>query len=73
MALEIKIKSPFDAVRHGLALVPDDRKGKGLVTNASVEFNLGSDEPQSRAAAIDAASGARQGGPFAIWASRSQT
>jgi len=37
----VKIASPFDAVRHGLALVPDDRKRKGLVTNASVEFNLG--------------------------------
>ena len=37
----IHIRSPFDAVRHGLALVPDDRKGKGLVTNASVAFNLG--------------------------------
>jgi ribose transport system ATP-binding protein len=37
----VKIGSPFDAVRHGLALVPDDRKRKGLVTNASVEFNLG--------------------------------
>jgi len=24
----MQIRSPFDAVRHGLALVPDDRKGK---------------------------------------------
>ena len=39
--LPVKIRTPLDAVRHGLALVPDDRKGKGLVTNASVEFNLG--------------------------------
>ena len=38
---QIRIRSPFDAVRHGLALVPDDRKAKGLVANASVEFNLG--------------------------------
>ena len=37
----LKITSPLDAVRHGLALVPDDRKGKGLVTHASVGFNLG--------------------------------
>jgi ribose transport system ATP-binding protein len=37
----VKIASPLDAVRHGLALVPDDRKGKGLVANASVAFNLG--------------------------------
>jgi ABC-type sugar transport system ATPase subunit len=38
---EIKIANPLEAVRHGLALVPDDRKGKGLVTNAPVAFNLG--------------------------------
>jgi ABC-type sugar transport system ATPase subunit len=37
----IRIRSPFDAVRNGLALVPDDRKAKGLVANASVAFNLG--------------------------------
>jgi ribose transport system ATP-binding protein len=37
----VKIRNPFEAVGHGLALVPDDRKGKGLVTNASVVFNLG--------------------------------
>ena len=38
---QIRVRSPFDAVRCGLALVPDDRKSKGLVANASVEFNLG--------------------------------
>lgn len=37
----VNIRSPLDAVRLGLALVPDDRKGKGLVTSASVAFNLG--------------------------------
>jgi ABC-type sugar transport system ATPase subunit len=37
----VRIRNPFDAVRHGMALVPDDRKAKGLVANASVEFNLG--------------------------------
>ena len=37
----VNITSPLDAVRHGLALVPDDRKNKGLVTGASVAFNLG--------------------------------
>src|SRR5207248_1720256 len=26
----LRIRSPFDAVRNGLALVPDDRKAKGL-------------------------------------------
>jgi ribose transport system ATP-binding protein len=38
---QIHVRSPFDAVRSGLALVPDDRKAKGLVANASVAFNLG--------------------------------
>jgi ABC-type sugar transport system ATPase subunit len=38
---QIHIRSPYDAVRHRMALVPDDRKAKGLVANASVEFNLG--------------------------------
>jgi ribose transport system ATP-binding protein len=37
----VTIRTPLDAVRLGLALVPDDRKGKGLVTGASVAFNLG--------------------------------
>ncbi len=37
----VKIRSPLDAVRYGLALVPDDRKSKGLVPHASVAFNLG--------------------------------
>jgi ABC-type sugar transport system ATPase subunit len=37
----MSIRTPFDAVRHGLAFVPDDRKAKGLVGRASIEFNLG--------------------------------
>ena len=37
----VKIANPLDAISHGLALVPDDRKGKGLIGNASVLFNLG--------------------------------
>jgi rhamnose transport system ATP-binding protein len=37
----VTIRNPLDAVRLGLALVPDDRKGKGLVTGASIAFNLG--------------------------------
>ena len=36
----VRITSPVEAVRHGLALVPDDRKGKGLVPSASLRFNL---------------------------------
>lgn len=36
----VKIKTPIDAVRHGLALVADDRKAKGLVLGASIRFNV---------------------------------
>lgn len=34
------IRSPLDAIRHGLALVPDDRKAKGLVLGASLHHNI---------------------------------
>jgi ribose transport system ATP-binding protein len=37
---ELKVKTPRDAVRGGLALVPDDRKGKGLVLGASLGTNI---------------------------------
>jgi ribose transport system ATP-binding protein len=36
----VEILEPGDAIRHGLALVPDDRKAKGLVLGASVEANI---------------------------------
>ena len=36
----VKLRTPMDAVRHGLALVPDDRKAKGLVPGASVLDNI---------------------------------
>ncbi|HUK15109.1 MAG TPA: sugar ABC transporter ATP-binding protein [Bryobacteraceae bacterium] len=35
-----RLRSPVDAIRHGLALVPDDRKNKGLVLGASVMHNM---------------------------------
>jgi len=38
--LPVKIRSPRDAIRHGMALVPDDRKGKGLVLGASLTDNI---------------------------------
>ncbi|MFQ5675035.1 MAG: sugar ABC transporter ATP-binding protein [bacterium] len=37
---ELRTKSPTTAVQAGLGLIPDDRKTKGLVTEASVTFNL---------------------------------
>lgn len=36
----VKITSPTEAVRTGLGLIADDRKTKGLVTEAEVLFNL---------------------------------
>jgi ribose transport system ATP-binding protein len=36
----VTIRSPRDAIRHGLALVPDDRKAKGLVLGAGLWQNI---------------------------------
>jgi ribose transport system ATP-binding protein len=36
----VSIATPIDAVHHGLALVADDRKTKGLVLGGSVRFNI---------------------------------
>jgi ribose transport system ATP-binding protein len=36
----VHIRTPLDAVRHGIALVPDDRKTKGLVLGASLCTNI---------------------------------
>lgn len=37
---KVDIKSPYDAIRLGLGLVPEDRKGAGLILKKSVGFNL---------------------------------
>jgi len=37
---DINIKSPADAVRHGIGLLPEDRKGQGLVLNMPVRANI---------------------------------
>lgn len=37
---EVKINSPRDAIRHGLALVTEDRKAEGLVLSMNVEENI---------------------------------
>jgi ribose transport system ATP-binding protein len=37
---EVTIRSPQDAIREGIGLVPDDRKGKGLVLGASLCENI---------------------------------
>jgi len=36
---EVSIRNPADAIRNGIALVPDDRKAKGLILGASVRMN----------------------------------
>jgi len=36
----VGLRTPVDAIRNGLALVPDDRKAKGLVLGASVLQNI---------------------------------
>ena len=36
----VTIRTPMDAIRCGLALVPDDRKAKGLVLSASLGENI---------------------------------
>lgn len=36
----VRIRSPGDALRHGIGLVPEDRKATGLVLSLSVKHNL---------------------------------
>jgi ABC-type sugar transport system ATPase subunit len=36
-----RLRSPADAVRRGVALVPEDRKGQGIVPRMSVASNIG--------------------------------
>jgi len=37
---QIRVSSPAQAIRHGLAFVTEDRKGSGLVLSASVRDNI---------------------------------
>ena len=36
----VEIKSPEDAIDYGIALVPEDRKGEGLIVDNTVAYNL---------------------------------
>jgi ribose transport system ATP-binding protein len=36
----LRLRSPSDAIRAGIALVPEDRKGAGLIVQMSVRHNL---------------------------------
>ncbi len=38
---EVRIRSPRDAMRHGICLLTEDRKGQGLVLQHSVRENFG--------------------------------
>lgn len=33
-------KKPEDAVKHGIVIVPEERRSEGLITNQSVKFNI---------------------------------
>lgn len=37
---QVQIKAPWDAIRAGIALVPEDRKGQGLFLEHSISMNL---------------------------------
>ena len=37
---EVKIDTPQDAIRHGLALIPEERRDQGLVGAESVRKNI---------------------------------
>ena len=38
---ELRIRSPRDAIRHGICLLTEDRKGQGLVLGQTVQENFG--------------------------------
>ncbi|MDD5014689.1 MAG: sugar ABC transporter ATP-binding protein [Atribacterota bacterium] len=37
---KVSIKSPEDAIKKGIALVPEDRRGLGLILNSGIRFNI---------------------------------
>lgn len=36
----VEIKSPYDAIKHGIGLIPEDRKHLGCLQDADIEFNI---------------------------------
>lgn len=46
---EIQIKQPRDAMHHGIALVPEDRKMEGLFLEENMRFNIASSTIEKRA------------------------
>ncbi|QTO44681.1 sugar ABC transporter ATP-binding protein [Burkholderia latens] len=53
----VRIESPVDAVRHGIALITEDRKGEGLLLTQSVTSNvsLGQLDRLARGGIVDTA------------------
>jgi len=47
---DVALESPRDAIAAGIALIPEDRKGRGLVLGMSVSDNLTLPPPRSRVA-----------------------
>ncbi|MCY6957492.1 sugar ABC transporter ATP-binding protein [Clostridium brassicae] len=37
---EVKIKSPSDAMKNGIAFLTEDRKGQGLILGNTIDFNM---------------------------------
>lgn len=37
---KLKIRSPYDAMRHGIVLVPEDRKLQGILSNLDITGNI---------------------------------
>jgi len=37
---KVSIKSPVNAIKRGIALVPEDRRGLGLILNNGIRFNI---------------------------------
>ncbi len=44
---EITPRSPADAIRHGIVLVPEDRKHQGLILTHSIAENIGYSNPEA--------------------------
>jgi ribose transport system ATP-binding protein len=52
----VRVRSPQEAIKHGLALIPEDRRQEGLITGFTVRVNIGLPWLQAKGGAlIDAA------------------
>jgi ribose transport system ATP-binding protein len=37
---EVRLKTPYDAISKGIALIPEDRNGQGVTPNLSIRWNM---------------------------------